>query len=46
MHQELLTLYAEKRIRPVSRSVAFADIPQALADLADRKVIGKLVAVP
>jgi D-arabinose 1-dehydrogenase-like Zn-dependent alcohol dehydrogenase len=45
-HQELLKLYAERKIRPVSRSVAFTDIPSALADLADRKVIGRVVAVP
>jgi NADPH2:quinone reductase len=44
-HQELLRLYAEKKIRPVRTSVAFADIPQAMADLADRKVIGKVVVV-
>jgi NADPH2:quinone reductase len=44
-HQELLKLYAEKKIRPLTQSVAFADIPSALADLADRKVIGRVVAV-
>jgi NADPH2:quinone reductase len=44
-HQELLKLYAEVKIRPVTRSVEFADIPSALTDLADRKVIGRVVAV-
>ena len=44
-HQELLKLYAENKIRPVTQSVGFADIPSALADLADRKVIGRVVAV-
>jgi NADPH2:quinone reductase len=44
-HQELLKLYAEGKIRPVRRSVAFTDISQALADLADRRVIGRVVAV-
>jgi NADPH2:quinone reductase len=44
-HQELLKLYAEVKIRPVTRSVEFDDIPSALTDLADRKVIGRVVAV-
>jgi NADPH2:quinone reductase len=44
-HQELFKLYAEEKIRPASRYVAFSDIPQALADLADRKMIGKAVAI-
>jgi NADPH2:quinone reductase len=44
-HQELLKLYAEEKIRPVRRSVDFTEIPSALADLADRKVIGRIVAV-
>jgi NADPH2:quinone reductase len=44
-HQELLKLYAEEKIRPVRRSVDFSEIPSALADLADRKVIGRMVAV-
>jgi NADPH2:quinone reductase len=44
-HQELLKLYAEEKIRPVRRSVDFSEIPSALADLADRKVIGRIVAV-
>jgi NADPH2:quinone reductase len=44
-HQELLELYADGKIRPVRRSVAFTDISHALADLADRRVIGRAVAV-
>jgi NADPH2:quinone reductase len=44
-HQELLKLYAEGKIRPARRSVEFTDIPSALTDLADRKVIGRVVAV-
>ena len=44
-HQELLKLYAEGKIRPVKSSVDFTDISQGLADLADRKVIGRVVAV-
>jgi NADPH2:quinone reductase len=43
-HEELLTLYAEGRIRPATQKVSFEDIPIALADLADRKVIGRVVA--
>jgi NADPH2:quinone reductase len=44
-HQELLNFYAEGKIRPVRRSIAFADIAQGLADLGDRKIIGRAVAV-
>ena len=44
-HEELLKLYAEGKIRPAKQKVAFEDIPDALADLADRKVIGRVVAV-
>jgi NADPH2:quinone reductase len=43
-HEELLTLYAEGKIRPATQKVPFEDIPIALADLADRKVIGRVVA--
>lgn len=43
-HEELLTLYAEGKIRPATQKVFFEDIPIALADLADRKVIGRVVA--
>jgi NADPH2:quinone reductase len=43
-HEELLTLYTEGRIRPVTQKVSFEDIPAALTDLADRKVIGRVVA--
>jgi NADPH:quinone reductase len=44
-HEELLKLYAEGKIRPTKQRVAFEDIPNALTDLADRKVIGRVVAV-
>ena len=43
-HEELLTLYAEGKIRPATQKMPFEDIPIALADLADRKVIGRVVA--
>ena len=43
-HEELLTLYAEGKIRPATQKVSFEDIPAALTDLADRKVIGRVVA--
>src|ERR1700712_4032014 len=44
-HEELVKLYAEGKIRPATQKVSFEDIPAALTDLADRKVIGRLVAV-
>ena len=44
-HEELLKLYAEGNIRPTTQKVSFDDIPTALTDLADRKVIGRVVAV-
>jgi len=43
-HEELLGLYAEGLIRPTTQTVSFEDIPAALTDLADRKVIGRVVA--
>lgn len=44
-HEELLKLYTEGRIRPlIRRQVSFDDIPRALADLANRRVVGKVVA--
>jgi NADPH:quinone reductase len=43
-HEELLKLYAEGKIRPTTQKVSFEDIPTALTDLADRKVIGRVVA--
>ena len=44
-HEETLTLYAEGRISPlVRRVIPFEEIPRALTDLADRKVIGRVVA--
>jgi NADPH2:quinone reductase len=44
-HEELLKLYADGKIRPTKRLIAFEEIPDALTDLADRKVIGRVVAV-
>src|ERR1700709_1249835 len=44
-HAELLKLYAEGKIRPTKQRVSLHDIPSALTDLADRKVIGRVVAV-
>lgn len=44
-HEELLKLYAEGRIRPAQQRISFDDIPTALMDLADRKVIGRVVAI-
>jgi NADPH:quinone reductase len=44
-HDELLKLYAEDKIRPQKQAISFEDIPAALTDLADRKVIGRVVAV-
>ena len=44
-HEELLRLYADGKIRPRKQKISFEDIPMALADLADRKAIGKIVAV-
>jgi NADPH2:quinone reductase len=44
-HVALLELYATGQIRPARQIIAFEDIPNALTDLADRKVIGRVVAV-
>ena len=44
-HAELLELYAEGKIRPTTQRISFKDIPAALTDLVDRKVIGRTVAV-
>src|SRR3984957_8508332 len=44
-HEELLRLYAEDKIRPIKQTISFEDIPNALTDLADRKIIGRVVAV-
>jgi NADPH:quinone reductase len=44
-HEELLKLYAEGKIRPAKQTISFEDIPDALTDLANRKVIGRVVAV-
>ncbi len=44
-HEKLLKLYQEGRIRPlIKRKITFEEIPQALADLARRRVIGRVVA--
>jgi len=44
-HEELLKLYAQGRIRPlIGRRVSFEEIPRALADLANRQVVGRVVA--
>jgi NADPH2:quinone reductase len=44
-HEELLKLYAEGKIRPTKQEIPFNDIPAALTDLVDRKIIGRVVAV-
>jgi NADPH2:quinone reductase len=44
-HEELLKLYAEGKLRPAKQAISFADIPGAMTDLADRKVIGRVVAL-
>ena len=45
-HEELLNLYASGRIKPfITRKISFEDIPSALTDLANRKVIGRVVAM-
>lgn len=45
VHAELLNLYADGKIRPATQKISFEEIPNALTDLADRKVIGRVVAV-
>ena len=45
--EELLQLIASGRLKPlVSRTYALDQVPQALADMAGAKVIGKIVIVP
>jgi NADPH:quinone reductase len=44
VHPRLMELYAAGKIRPsVGATYAFGDLPRALRDLADRKVMGKAV---
>ncbi len=46
MHNELLTMYSDGRIKPViDHQIGFSGIGSALQDLADRKVVGRVVAV-
>jgi NADPH:quinone reductase len=46
VHAELSALIADGRLRnAVTSTVAFADLPSALQQIADRSVIGKLVVV-
>ena len=45
--QEMLRWLADGRLRPlVSREYSLDEVPQALADLAARQVVGKVVVVP
>jgi NADPH2:quinone reductase len=44
-HECLLKLYADGEIRPKTQKISFEDIPTALTDLAERKVIGRVVAL-
>jgi D-arabinose 1-dehydrogenase-like Zn-dependent alcohol dehydrogenase len=44
-HEDLLKLYAEGKIQPAIQKTSFEDIADALTDLADRKVIGRVVAL-
>jgi NADPH2:quinone reductase len=44
IHPPLMEMYAARKIRPsVGAAYAFKDLPRALRDLADRKVMGKAV---
>jgi NADPH2:quinone reductase len=44
-HEHILRLVAEGRFRPaVGRVVSFDEIPSALRDLAERRVVGRIVA--
>ena len=45
-HEALLGLHAEGRLRPLTETVAFDDLPGALTRVADGTAIGKLVTVP
>ena len=45
--QELLGWIAQGQLKPlVSKTYTLADAPQALIDMAARKVVGKVVVVP
>jgi NADPH2:quinone reductase len=45
--QEILGWIASGKLRPlISRQYSLAEAPQALADMAARKVVGKVVVVP
>ena len=47
VHEELTRLFAEGRIDPlVSQALPLDQAPQALAQLADRSTVGKVVLVP
>jgi NADPH2:quinone reductase len=44
VHPPLMEMYAAGKIRPsVGAAYGFEDLPRALRDLADRKVMGKAV---
>ncbi len=45
-HEKILNLFSKGKIQPlVKRIISFEEIPEALADLSDRKVIGRVVAI-
>ncbi|MCE2391338.1 MAG: NADPH:quinone oxidoreductase family protein [Proteobacteria bacterium] len=46
VHEKLCELYAAGRFDPVVRRVAFEDVPRAITDLAERRTVGKVVALP
>ena len=46
-HAELVRLHGEGAVRPlIARRVPMAEAPQALADLGDRRTVGKVVVLP
>jgi NADPH:quinone reductase len=46
MHKELLSMYSRGLIKvSLDRKIGFADIRDSMQDLADRKVLGRVVAV-
>jgi D-arabinose 1-dehydrogenase-like Zn-dependent alcohol dehydrogenase len=45
MHDEILTLHAAGKLEPfLDRVIAFDAIGEGLQDLADRKLLGRVVA--
>ena len=47
INKDIISLVQQGKIKPaIGQVVDFEDIPQTLQDLADRKTVGKVIAIP